>query len=205
MSAPCFSRCHFLHAVFMDITSLHNNDHDAEGHNINYQEPCGSSADSHGNPETSVSIFPLHGWRNWGSVSVEECEWGGGSPFSRGSAFWYNSLFSYSCLPRICGFYIIWFIYREFFFQRFSWAVLLGFNPQETESWKLKHKSEKRRKKKKRVLQNDLFFKARDPAYRRGRRETHHSYWPILQEGGERRWDIWPPKQPHKAAPIWGN
>lgn len=161
-----------------------------------------------------MGVFRYSSWEPWDlsihistswmkKLRLRECGrmWVGRSPFSRGSAFWYNSLLSYSCLSRIYGSYVI---YREInFFQRSSWAVFLGFNPQETESWKLKHKSEKRREKKW-VLQNDPFFKARDLAYRQGRSETHHSYWLILQEGGEGRWDIWPPKQPLKAAPIWG-
>ena len=133
MSASCFSWCHFLHAVFMDTSSLHNNDHDVDdrhhlGSNINYQGPCGSSSNPQGNPENSVPIFPLHGWRNWGSMNVEECEqWlGGWSPFSRGSAFWHNSLSSYSWLPRIYGSYIIWFIYREIFYRDFPGLYSLG-------------------------------------------------------------------------------
>ena len=62
---------------------------------------------------------------------MEECVWGGGSH----GALLFDTTLSYH-IPAFLGSMvpILYDLYIETFFQRFSWAVLLGFNPQETES-----------------------------------------------------------------------
>lgn len=80
----------------------------------------------HGNPETSVSIFPLHGWRNWGSESVE-APWvwknvsGAVTVFKE--ALLFDTTLSYH-IPAFPGSMVpIWFIERENFSEIFLGCI----------------------------------------------------------------------------------